>query len=82
LDSEKFDSFKDLNKSSDKWLIKARLIKMGKLIKTTKGMDVLNLELIDCSQTKIHIAMFNDEAYKWITQVRENQVYKISGYKN
>ena len=55
---------------------------MGELQKTTTGKDVLNLELIDCSQTKIHIAMFNDEAYYWIRFIRENQVYKISGDKN
>ena len=55
---------------------------MGELKKTATGKDVLNLELIDCSQTKIHIAMFDNLAFKWITRVRENQVYKISGDKN
>ncbi len=38
--------------------------------------------MIDCFSTKIHIAMFNKEAYKWITFVRENEVYKISGDKS
>ncbi len=55
---------------------------MGELIKTREGKDVLNLELIDCFSTKIHIAMFNEEAYKWIIFVRENEVYKISGDKS